>query len=296
MLTDANMNLVQLSNTVPDKATAFTFLQQRGILHNPRVCTCGRAMLLELRDKGDRWRCNVRGCRSEISARKDTWLEGSKVPYRKVIQFLYCWSKELTSIEFSKTELGISSKSTVDWNNFIREVCAMVLLANRPVIGGPGLVVEVDESLFSRQKNHQGRMLPQQWVFGGVCRQTRESFMYTVPDRSGRTLLPIIQQSIAPGTTIMSDMWAAYGGIQAMGFAHLQVNHTYNFVDPQTGAHTQNIENSWKNAKMRNKRHHGTHRTMIDSYLCDWMWRQRYRNVNLFDQIMRDISIHFPPA
>ena len=42
--------------------------------------------------------------------------------------------------------------------------------------------------------------------------------MYAVPDRSARTLLPIIQASIAPGTTIMSDMWAAYGGIAAMGF------------------------------------------------------------------------------
>ena len=46
--------------------------------------------------------------------------------------------------------------------------------------------------------------------------------MYAVPDRCGPT----------------SGMWAAYGGIQAMGFAHLQVNHTYNFVTGSTEAHT----------------------------------------------------------
>ena len=67
----------------------------------------------------------------------------------------------------------------------------------------------------------------------------------------------------------MSDMWRAYGGINALGFGHMQVNHTYNFVDPGTGAHTQNIENAWKNGKMRNKRQHGTRRTMVDSYLCE---------------------------
>ena len=141
------------------------------------------------------------------------------------------------------------------------------------VIGVPGTIVEVNESLFSRRKNHQGRVLPQQWVFGGICCQTRESFIFAVDDRLGRTLLPIIQQSIAAGTTIMSDMWAAYGGIAAMRFAHLQVNHTYNFVDPGTGAHTQNIENSWKNAKMRNQQQHGTHthRSMLESYFCEWM-------------------------
>ena len=113
------------------------------------------------------------------------------------------------------------------------------------VIGGPGTTVEVDESLFSRRKNHQGRVLPQKWVFGGICRETRESFMYAVPDRSApdrsaRTLLPIIQASIAPGTTIMSDIWAAYGGIEAMGFAHLQVKSYISLCRPKHwGAHAK---------------------------------------------------------
>ena len=95
--------------------------------------------------------------------------------------------------------------------------------------------------------------------------------MYTVPDRRAATLLPIIQGSIRHGTTIMSDMWAAYGGIQAMGYAHLTVNHTYEFVDPITGAHTQNVENSWKNAKQSNKKRNGTHRSMLDSYEVEIM-------------------------
>ena len=76
-------------------------------------------------------------------------------------------------------------------------------------------------------------------------------FERDVSNRRATTLLPIIQGSIRPGTTIMSDMWTAYGGIQAMGYAHLTVNHTYEFVDPITGAHTQNVENSWKNAKQQ---------------------------------------------
>ena len=30
--------------------------------------------------------------------------------------------------------------------------------------------VEIDESLFTRGKDHQGRVLPQKSVFGGYCR------------------------------------------------------------------------------------------------------------------------------
>ena len=80
-----------------------------------------------------------------------------------------------------------------------------------------------------------------------------------------------------------------------MGFQHLTVNHSLQFVDPQTGARTQNVERSWKSAKEENKRHNERHRNMLDSYLCEWMWRQRYKNIDLFDHILTNIATYWPP-
>jgi transposase-like protein len=125
--------------------------------------------------------------------------------------------------------------------------------------------------------------------------------MFAVPDRSAATLMPIITQYILPGTTIMSDQWRAYNGIAAaagMGYTHETVNHSLHFINPNTGANTQRIERSWKSAKERNKRHNGTHRQMIDSYLCEYMWRNRVKmtSADPFDSIMLDIVTFWPPG
>ena len=76
-------------------------------------------------------------------------------------------------------------------------------------MGGPGRTVEIDESMFFRAKYNVGAALhrPQQWAFGMVERGTNNVMIIPVQDRSAATLLPLIQQYIAPGTTVMSDMW-----------------------------------------------------------------------------------------
>ena len=54
-----------------------------------------------------------------------------------------------------------------------------------------------------------------------------------------------------PGTTIISDKWRAYSGIESLSqnYNHLQVNHSENFKDPETGAHTNTIDGSTNHRK-----------------------------------------------
>ena len=61
----------------------------------------------------------------------------------------------------------------------------------------------------SEEKNHAERILAQQWVLGGICRESREYFMEIVPDRSAATPLPIITRRVKAGTTIITDEWHA---------------------------------------------------------------------------------------
>ena len=113
--------------------------------------------------------------------------------------------------------------------NFLpRGLCSQNNESSCGQIGGPGMTVEIDESKFGKTKFNCGRYIERQWVFGGICHQ-----------RDKDTLLPIIRAHILPGTCVMSGMWKVYDCLKDEGYTHLTVNHSINFVDPDTGAQTQ---------------------------------------------------------
>ena len=108
-----------------------------------------------------------------------------------------------------------------------------------------------------------------------TSQQPALGYMEIVNDRTAATLLPIIEDHTHNGTIKWSGSWAAYSNIQQLPTVqnHDTVNHSLDFVDSQTGVHTNHIESYWNRVKIKLKK---CHRTMLGSYLDEFLWRERY--------------------
>jgi transposase-like protein len=108
-------------------------------------------------------------------------------------------------------------------------------------------------------------------VFGGVERESGRTFLVPVRDRTADTLMAIIRDWIGPGTTAISDCWAAYRDLESLGYAHRTVNHSIYFVEPETGAHTNTIESTWRSVKV----FLGQYNRVEDYHLAHYMFAAR---------------------
>lgn len=75
-------------------------------------------------------------------------------------------------------------------------------------------------------------------------------------------------------------------------FEHQTVNHSESFVDPTTGAHTQNIESQWNKAKSLIKQHKGVVEDKLELLLAEIMWKNNVGERMGFEAIFELFTIH----
>lgn len=88
----------------------------------------------------------------------------------------------------------------------------------------------------------------------------------------------------------MSDAWKSYKNLEKylpdLDLTHQFVNHTENFVDPDTGCHTQNIESLWSVIKRKLCKggiNNGNYERILDKIYAD-IHRKRFFLPNTFEK------------
>ncbi|QQP57462.1 Uncharacterized protein FKW44_002468 [Caligus rogercresseyi] len=200
------MSMKEIIEVTSDIESSRQFLQIRGCLrfYPPTCGTCHRPMSLsKYRGGAKRWKCGTHQDKT-LNERSGSLWTSSNLSFPDTIRLAWAWAQKMT-VKTVPQVLGISSVSAVRWYSIFREICSRKLSSSLRKIGGPGVVVQIDESLMAKRKYNRGHLVPERWVFGGYCPDTKEGFLLMVNDRRAATLLPLIMDNIEAGSIIYSD-------------------------------------------------------------------------------------------
>jgi len=277
-------------------AAVIRVLRAQNLLGSTMVCTtCGEQMAERKKAKVPElvaWCCINKSCsnhKTTKSIRHGSFFARYKHSLGDIWTVMVSWlygTPAKRVCELYALEKQFVLKIMAD----LRELVAHDLESNPFRLGGGGIVCQVDEShLAFHSKYGVGRQPDrQQWVFGIVDTSytPAKGYAVLVPNRTREVLLGVISRVCLPGTIIHSDCWAAYRQIQnSLGLEHHTVNHKYNFVDPQTGVHTQHVESYWNRIKRQIKEMNGLGRASLSMFVSEFVWKDYHRERKLISFI-----------
>jgi len=148
-----------------------------------------------------------------VSIRNGSIFSSSKLDLLNALPLLYMWAADYDN-RYCVRELGISANTVVEWFARFRNACDKYS-HRMPKIGGPGRVVEFDQTCLVHQKHHRGakKAGTQVWYAVGVERRLGYNegrcFAVRVKRRDAATLDRVLTNYVAPGTTLLTDEWRA---------------------------------------------------------------------------------------
>jgi len=173
------------------------------------------------------WECDKRllfqcaDCRYQVSPTAGTIFHGSNLALTKLFRLVYqlVAEKSGTNVSALSRQIGVAYKTAQLWARKIRDA---TVRPDREKLSG---TVEVDETtLGGPAEGHIGRSLgPNQALVlvlveedrPGACGRIR---LEVVDSGSGNDLIPAVINNVEPGSTIRTDGWLGYSGMESNRF------------------------------------------------------------------------------
>lgn len=204
----------------------------------------------------------------------------------------YFWAHDSPQNHISH-ESEISPRSIVVWSGYLRRVCAADLQRHKRKLGGYRSTIVVDESHLAKRRpgTTGGRSARKAiWVVGGLDRTTGEMFAEITSDRTAPVMKRILVENIARGSTILTDCYPSYNGIEQWGqdYVHRSVDHSQMFR-AEDGTHTNDQEAAWSSLKHHMRRSRGLARHLLQEYVDEWLYKRKHNRNTIFEALLRSI-------
>lgn len=227
--------LLDFQRLIPDEATAVQYVIQARWPDGFRCPTCGVGKYVltrrgEMKCPNNHFTSPTAGTamhRSKLSLQ--TWL--------CAIYLVSTLTPGISAVQLQK-ELGIANYEPAF--NLLHKIRSALVAPNREQLHG---AVEIDEMFVGgKEEGRPGRGAESKALV--ICAVERIDYvkqdkddpgqgvgklragrvrMSVIPDARAETLLPWVQANIAPGSTVITDGWAGYGGLVTLGYKHRRV-------------------------------------------------------------------------
>lgn len=231
--------------------------------------------------------CKCYACRKPFTVKIGTIFESSHCPLRMWLQAIHlmCASKKGISTRQLQRMLGVGMKTAWFLGHRIREAMDKGYVHPDGKMGGPGSVVEADETVIGPNPQKDSRVRAKCPTKG-----SREHLVtiYSLVERDGSvrsfpiksvntlTLTGIMMDQVSDKTRIMTDEFRAYRPVRHLFLGHSTVNHSKGeYV--RDDAHTNTVENFFSVFK---RGLFGTYQHMSEAHLKRYLAEFDFRYSN----------------
>ena len=244
------------------------------------------------------------------------YLPASMTP-SQYLRTLYWFSSDAPQKQVLK-ETGLAEKTWAKIRNKIRDLLWLVIQQqfNRVQLGGPGRVVVIDETFFTRKKTNAGGFVGRSTmgnktiVMGfleldlATRKATGACVLITIANRKQATLKREIETHVLPGSLIFTDRHKSYHflGRRQSQYVHRAVNHKAGEFSRMERIFGQDI-NVTTNAVegllgrlkkyLRQREYLRIGKKAYGEVLAEFLWRQRCSafRVEPFYNLLREIKV-----
>ncbi|CEF59297.1 Hypothetical protein SRAE_X000104800 [Strongyloides ratti] len=103
------------------------------------------------------FKCTKRSCRKAVSAKNGTFFAGHRVSFSEILHMAYLWLWK-TSVISIKDQCEVSKTTACSFLGYFRQLVADALETGECVIGGEGIVMEIDGTKMSKRKYNKGTL------------------------------------------------------------------------------------------------------------------------------------------
>jgi len=292
------MNLLQVAKTFATEDMALAYLIMTRWPNGVRCLACDSAKVYAITTKGKTgkkihlYECG--DCGLHFSATTGTLFHDSHLPLTKWFAAMALMAEAKKGISANQVARHIGCSYKTAWYLCHRIRKAMEEL-NAPMLGGPGKVVEVDESYLGGKMLRRGHKAGRDAKIKvlGIAERGGRIHLQTVENVKNESIHPILSARVAPDTErVVTDANPVYVNAFPKG-KHEKKYHYRELRDKGRIDSTRSIETAFSLFKRGLVgSYHKLSRDHMDAYLQEFCWRFNRRHMQpwMFDVLLREVA------